>query len=113
MGWEQDKLVRQMQAENQDALRAARTAYAGPANERLQYIAQGGSPSPFASPWLSMKQAYQEYMNLQPAERAMNPGDARLIGSPQSVGRDARWDKAVHEAQLLQGTGQKPKTFVP
>lgn len=83
-----------------ERLANARQEYSNVANQRLQAIAQGGSASPLASPWLSLQQAYQEYMQLQPAERALvGAGDARLLASPQSDAREARWQEAVEAAK--------------
>lgn len=84
----------------QDALTDARMAYSNIANKRLEEIAAGGSPSPLASPWLALQQAYQEYGVLQPAERALSgAGDARILASPYSKQRDMRWQEAVEAAQ--------------
>lgn len=106
-----DEYSRKIREQNAKELEAIQANYADVANERLQSVAQGGSPSPFASPWLAMKQQYYN-LRMMPYERAVGGENAgSILASPQSGARDLKWERDIQQAQ--RNTGKLPKPFIP
>lgn len=100
--------------DRQIALQDAQAKYANVADQRLRSIAQGGSPSPLASPWLALQQSMAG-RTLGAAEDM--PGIAQTgitaaSKTPEQL-REEKWAQAVRDAQALQGTGRNPRSFVP
>lgn len=106
-----DEYSRKIREQNAKELEAIQNNYSKVATERLQGVAQGGSPSPLASPWLAMKQQYYN-LRMMPYERALGGENAGgILASPQSGARDLKWEQDVQQAQ--RNLGKSPKLYIP